>query len=193
MRTKINKFINYIFLFYLKNKYKKLKVGKNVRIDWNSDITLHNNRCIIGNNVILQSISKGYHAGMPFPSAILIDVKGAFVEIGDETSIHGCYIHAQKGIKIGSKCAIAAGVNIIDCNGHRIDSLDRNKDRDIPESILIGNNVWIGLNSIILKGTIIGDNSVVSAGSLVKGKFPENSIIAGNPAKVIDTIKSKKI
>lgn len=191
LRRKFNSFLNLIFLFYLKKKYRNLKVGKNVRIDWNSDINLHKNSCVIGNNVIIQSLSRGYHAGMPFSSAILIDVKNSFVEIGDNTSIHGCYIHAQKGISIGAKCAIAAGVHIIDCNGHRLDSLDRNKERDKPENIVIGNNVWIGLNSIILKGSIIGDNCVVSAGSVVKGVFPENSLISGNPAKIIDTIINK--
>jgi acetyltransferase-like isoleucine patch superfamily enzyme len=192
IRKKINNILNFLFLHVLKLKYKGLKVGKNVRIDWNSNIVLHKNRCVIGNNVVIQSLSRGYHAGMPFPSGILIDVKDAFVEIGDYSCIHGCYIHSQKGISIGERCAIASGVHIIDCNGHRLDSLDRNKDRDKPESIVIGNNVWIGINSIILKGTSIGDNSVVSAGSIVKGHFPANSLISGNPAKIVDIIRSVK-
>ena len=49
--------------------------------------------------------------------------------------------------------------------------------------IVIGNNVWIGLNAIILKGSVIGDNSVVTAGSVVKGVFPNNALIQGNPAQ----------
>jgi acetyltransferase-like isoleucine patch superfamily enzyme len=191
IRNRFNRLMNFFFKFYIKRKYNKLSIGSNTRIDWNTFVSLNNNSCNIGSNVIIQSISRGYHAGMPFPSSLFIDVKGASIEIGDDTSIHGCYIHAQKEIKIGSKCAIAAGVNIIDSNGHRLDSTDRNKQRDNPESIIIGNNVWIGLNAIILKGTNIGDNSVVSAGSVVKGHFPENSLISGNPAKIIDTIKIK--
>lgn len=45
--------------------------------------------------------------------------------------------------------------------------------------------MWIGLNALILKGTIIGDNCVVGAGAVVKGKFPANCVIAGNPAKIV--------
>lgn len=188
IKNRINGFFNKIFLQYLKFRYKKLKIGKNVRIDWISNIDIYNNYCKIGDNVIIQSFRKNYHAGIPFPSGILIDITGASVEIGDNTYIHGTYIHAQNSIKIGNNCAIASGVNIIDSNGHKIASKKRNLHRDKPEQIIIGNNVWIGLNCIILKGTIIGDNSIISAGSVVKGIFPENSIISGNPALLVDKI-----
>ena len=50
---------------------------------------------------------------------------------------------------------------------------------------MLGENVWVGLNAIILKDTVIGNNSVIAAGSVVKGKFPDNALIQGNPAKVI--------
>lgn len=60
---------------------------------------------------------------------------------------------------------------------------------DRPRKITIGRNVWVGLNAIILKGTEIGDNSVVGAGAVVRGKFPANCVIAGNPAKVVKTFE----
>lgn len=185
---RINTLLSKINLVFLKLKFKNLSIGENCRIDWNSYVDISQNRCVIGDNVILQSLQKNYHVGMPFPASILIDVKNAKIEIGNGTSIHGAYIHAQKSIIIGEDCAIAAGVNIIDCNGHVLNSLHRNNVRDIPEEIVIGNNVWIGLNAIILKGSIIGDNCVVGAGSVVKGNFEENSLIMGNPAKFIKTI-----
>lgn len=184
-----NALLNRLNLIYLKMKFKNLKVGKNCRIDWNSYIDVRQNECIIGNNVILQSLKKNYHVGMPFAATILIDVLGAKVKIGDGTSIHGCYVHAQKSIIIGNDCAIAAGVNIIDSNGHVINSKLRKSVRDIPEEIIIGDNVWIGLNAVILKGSNIGDNCVVGAGSIVKGIFEKNSLIMGNPAKVIKKIE----
>lgn len=71
---------------------------------------------------------------------------------------------------------MASGVNIIDGNGHETNSLDRTKGRDLPKEIVIGNNVWIGLNVIVLKGSIIGDNTIIAAGSVVKGIVPANSI-----------------
>ena len=51
--------------------------------------------------------------------------------------------------------------------------------------IFIGNNIWIGAKATILDGTKIGDGSIIAAGAVVKGEFPQNSIIAGVPAKVI--------
>ena len=182
------KILNFLYLKYLRFKYRNLIIGKNTKIDINTAILINDNKLNIGNHVTLRSRSKGYHAGMPFPTTILIDVANARISIGDGTRLNGVYIHAQKEIIIGNNCVIAAGVNIIDSNGHELKSLDRTKGRDIPKEIYIEDNVWIGLNVIILKGTKIGKNSVVAAGSVVKGVFPENSLIAGNPAVQIDKI-----
>jgi acetyltransferase-like isoleucine patch superfamily enzyme len=190
---RIHALLSRLNLAYLKNKYKNLSVGRNCRIDWNSYIDIRNNKCIIGDNVILQSLQKNYHVGIPFPASILIDVKGAKVEIGDGSSLHGVYVHAQKSIKIGKDCAIAAGVNIVDSNGHVLYSKIRKNVRDTPEEIIIGNNVWIGMNAIILKGTVLGDNCVVGAGSVVKGVYETNSLIVGNPAKFIKKIELEDI
>ncbi len=54
--------------------------------------------------------------------------------------------------------------------------------------IKIGNNVFIGINCIILLNTTIGDNCIIGAGSVVRGHFPANSVIIGNPAKVVSTL-----
>ena len=51
--------------------------------------------------------------------------------------------------------------------------------------VIIGKNVWIGMNSLILKNVTIGDNSIIGAGSVVVKDVPKNTIAAGNPAKVI--------
>ena len=91
-------------------------------------------------------------------------------------------------IKIGCYCKITSGVTILAHDYSR--SVFR---RSTPEGIYmggrspvnIGDNVFIGINSIILMGTTIGDNCIIGAGAVVKGNFPSNSVIAGNPAKVI--------
>ena len=57
--------------------------------------------------------------------------------------------------------------------------------------IKIGKNCFIGCNSIILKGTVLGDGCVVGAGAVVAGKFEDNCVIAGNPAKVIKRLEEK--
>ena len=187
----MQKILNYLYIKLLKFKHPNFIHSKNINIDYQSSIIIYNNELNIGENVSIRSRSKGYHAGMPFVSAILIDVQNAKVSIGDNSRLKGVYIHTKKEISIGKNCLIAAGVNIIDSNGHILDSLDRTKGRDVPKEIIIEDNVWIGLNSIILKGTKIGKNSVVASGSVVKGVFPENSLIAGNPAVLIDKINFK--
>lgn len=185
----LSKIKNRIRIIYLKWKYPNIVIGKGVKIDFNSKINIFQNRLIIEEDVKINSRQNGYHAGMPFYSRIFIDVQNAFVHIGSNTRLNGVFIHAQKSIRIGKNCVIAAGVNIIDSNGHEVKSLNRTVGRDIPKEIIIGDNVWIGLNSIVLKGSNIGTNSVIAAGSVVKGQFPNNSIISGNPAKLTDKIK----
>lgn len=142
----------------------------------------------IGSMCSIGTSSRGYHSGMPFYTTILNDGVSSNISIGNNCRINGAYIHAQERIEIGDNCVIAAGVSIMDSNGHEVISFDRTKGRDIPQAIKMGNNVWVGLNVIILKGTLIGDNCVVAAGSVVKGDFPKNSLIMGNPARVVKTL-----
>jgi len=168
---------------------KKLQQGKNCIIDYNTIIELDEGQLILEKNVFLRSNIKKYHAGMPFPTRIFSEGKDAVIKIGNNSRLNGVCVHARKHIEIGANCVIASGVQIIDSNGHELKSLDRTKGTDKASDIYIGTNVWIGINAVILKGTNIGDNSVVSANSVVKGTFPSNSIITGNPAIIVGTIK----
>lgn len=142
----------------------------------------------IGNSCAIGRGSYGYHASMPFYTTILNDGVNSYINIGDNCRINGAYIHSQAFIIIGNNCVMASGITIIDSNAHIVKSLDRTVGRDVPRGIIIGNNVWIGINAIILKDTKIGDNSIVAAGSVVKGEFEANSIIQGNPAVVVGKI-----
>lgn len=62
-------------------------------------------------------------------------------------------------------------------------------DIGILREIIVGDNVFIGMNSIILPGTVIGNNVIVGAGSVVRGKIEDYSIVAGNPATKIGDIR----
>jgi len=70
-------------------------------------------------------------------------------------------------------------------------SIDEKPQTDVGilRNIVVGKNVFIGMNSIILPGTTIGENVIIGAGSVVRGNIPSNSIVAGNPAAVIGDIK----
>lgn len=143
----------------------------------------------IGDNSIIGKRKHSATIGHFYPTRIKLASKGASLDIGCNVHLNGVYIACRKQISIGDNCRVAAGVVILDYNGHEVRSLDRTKDQDNPMDVLIGNNVWIGTNAIILKGTSIGDNCVVGAGSVVKGFFPPDSIIIGNPATVSSTIE----
>jgi len=88
-------------------------------------------------------------------------------------------------IEIGDHVAIAGGSEIITHDGAIWSFLDDFPNADVFGKVKIGNNVFIGDNCTILPNTTLGDNCVVGAGSVVRGKFPENSVIIGNPAKVV--------
>ena len=111
------------------------------------------------------------------------------IEIGDDVRInHGVIIRATKGggVKIGDKTGIAPNVYIIDMDHGTAAGNDYHAQPDSVEKVIIGKNVWIAQDCTILKGSIIGDNAICAAKSVVTGKtIPENAIAAGVPAKVI--------
>jgi acetyltransferase-like isoleucine patch superfamily enzyme len=99
------------------------------------------------------------------------------------------------GVKIGQRCRVrtmsfSTEPYLIEIGDHVADGATWCFEDDVEGGgifgkIVIGNNVFIGINCIILSNTSIGDNCIVGAGSVVRGQFPENSVIAGNPAQII--------
>ena len=99
-----------------------------------------------------------------------------------------CYIQGINGILIGDDTIFGPGVGIISAN-HNPHDLDK---WIATEPIQIGKSCWIGMNSVILPGVKLGDNVIVGAGSVVTKSFPDNVVIAGNPAKIISSSKKVK-
>jgi acetyltransferase-like isoleucine patch superfamily enzyme len=93
----------------------------------------------------------------------------------------GCYIQALNGIEFGFNVYVGPNVVIVSAN-HDLDDYDRHT-KNPP--IIIGDNVWIGANSVILPGVRIGNNVAIGAGSVVNKDIPDNSIVNGNPCQVI--------
>jgi len=104
--------------------------------------------------------------------------KGINCDPGDSP---GVYIQANNGIKLGSNVGFSPGVKVISSNH----SLSNYKIHSKCSPIMIGDNVWVGANSVILPSVNIGDNVVIGAGSVVSKNIPSNSIAVGNPCKVI--------
>ncbi|MCR4766632.1 MAG: acyltransferase [Saccharofermentans sp.] len=103
--------------------------------------------------------------------------KGAILSIGDNTSInYNCIFVARKNISIGENCTFGPNVVIFDHDHDFRNAEVMNESGYKEKEIIIGNNVWIGANAIILKNAKIGDNSVVAAGTVVMGEIPSNSV-----------------
>jgi acetyltransferase-like isoleucine patch superfamily enzyme len=96
-------------------------------------------------------------------------------------------------IEIGDHVAIAAGTDFIIHDGAIWCFREEIKNADVLGKINIGNNVFIGNNCTILPNTFVGDNCIIGAGSTVREQFPDNSVIIGNPAKVVMTTSMQKL
>jgi len=123
-----------------------------------------------------------------YQRTIIVARYGGKISIGADTGISGSTIYAMDSITIGKRVIIGGNCKIIDNDFHPLHGSKRlpQKPEDIKQNpIIIGDDCFIGANSIILKGTVLGKNCVVGAGSVVSGTWPDNSIIAGNPAKFL--------
>ena len=114
----------------------------------------------------------------------------AEIIIGDEAKFSGAKICAMSSVRLGDRVRIGGNSTIVDTDFHPIGAQDRidNPKDGKSRPVVIEDDVFIGMNVLILKGTVIGRGSVVGAGSVVSGTHPPNSIIAGNPARVIREI-----
>ena len=175
---KINKIIGKIRVKWLKykyNKYDNVKINE-LNMPSNSNIIINKNSI-----VNIEKLSLNYNVN------IRIRENSKF-EIGRGVSFNnGCIITCRKHIKIGDRCSFGPNVMVFD-NDHDIYS-ENYIDTYVCKDIIIGNNVWVGANVVILKGVTIGDNSVIAAGSVVRHDVPANVIFYNER---IDKIKEYK-
>jgi acetyltransferase-like isoleucine patch superfamily enzyme len=152
----------------------------------------HKSAIVLGNHVSI-------YAGCSFSVGA-----GGRCSVGDFTLLNGALVMVEERIEIGSHCLISWNVGIADSDFHPLPPAQRLIDaealapfyKDRPprptlttRPVIIGDNVWIGMNATILKGVRIGDNSVVAAGSVVTKSVEPNTVVAGNPAVPIKTFK----
>ena len=140
----------------------------------------NNNKIFIGSNCCLKNLT--------------IDMKNdnSVIKIGDKTSIEEARITSFEPykIEIGKDCMFSANIVIMNTDVHKIYDIDTGLKTNEGKEISIGNHVWLGIRTIILKGVSICDNAIVAAGSIVTKDVKANTIVSGNPAKQIKENKN---
>lgn len=141
----------------------------------------------VGRGIRLISHSYFSEPGISHPVMIRLLSKNAKLTIGNNVGISGGGICVQTEIVIGDNVMFGANAFVSDTDFHPVSAENRrySKDNIGSKPVRIGNNVFLGMNTIVLKGVSIGDNSIVAAGSIVVKDIPENQIWGGNPAKYL--------
>lgn len=117
--------------------------------------------------------------------------KNAKCKIGDGVNFNnGCILTCRERIEIGNNVLFGPNVMIFD-HDHNYKAKDM-KNEFIKDKIIIEDNCWIGANSIILKGTRIGKNSVIAAGSIVKNSVPDNTVFYNEKIEKMKNINIKE-
>ena len=184
-------------LFYVDAFLWRVKVGKGASIFGRVYLRrAPRSVFIIGDNCrILSRFDSNLH-GLNHSSMISCLQPGSEIRIGEDCGFSGVIICSSLSVTIGNRVMIGANTRIVDTDSHSLDFRERHPryfnllNNDFKEyvkckPIVIEDDVFIGMNSIILKGVRIGSGSVIGAGSVVICDVPNNSIYAGNPAKFI--------
>lgn len=163
-------------------RLKGVKFEKNSFIGPGYDIAPALKGVIIGKNVLI-----GRNAWLDISRY----TKGAQIIIKDKTQIgRNVMISAAKKITIGEKCLISYNVSLLDHDHNFVPDISVFESGITePREIIIEDNCFIGAHSFILKGVRLGKQCVVGANSVVVDSFPDYSVIAGNPARLVKSLK----
>ena len=129
--------------------------------------------------------------GVAHPLVLRTLNSDAKISIGAKVGISGGSICAAREVSIGDAVLLGADVMVMDTDFHPLHPSGRNASSASAvgaEPVRIGNNVFVGTRSIVLKGVDIGDNSVIGAGSVVTRSVPAGMVAAGNPCRVIGSL-----
>lgn len=137
----------------------------------------------IGANCLFNSNDTYNLIGINKKSIISTILPNAELIIGNNCGFSGVVIGCFKSIQLGDNIKCGANTLITDSDWH----LEDPRSGQL-KGIVIGDNVWIGINVVVLKGVTIGKNTVIGANSVVTKDIPSNVIAAGNPCKVIKKI-----
>ncbi len=153
-------------------------------------IIKNNGYCKIGENVTFKSSFSSNYVGLSKKCSVFIDTNASLI-IGSNAGFSGISIYCSRAITIGNYVNCGGNVSIWDTDFHPLDFEDRRMhriDKIASSPVTVGDDVFIGANTIVLKGVAIGNRSVIGAGSIVTKQIPADEIWAGNPARFIKKI-----
>lgn len=160
-----------------------VKMGKNVNFDGKCYFErFPGTKISIGNNCQFRSRKSSNLIGINRPCIISTHLSGfnSKIKIGNNCGFSGTVIGAFKLIKIGNNVRCGANTLITDSDWHLDDPRS-----GIPADVIIEDNVWLGVNVIVLKGVTIGTNTVIGANSVVTKSIAANVVAAGNPCIIV--------
>lgn len=177
-----------VFYYEPMLRYRCEKIGKNLQLESVPPSITGYGKIFLGDHVHFSDNVDIVVAGKVYPEPTLT--------IGNNSYIgYRNIISAFQGINIGNNCLLAEGVKIYDNISHPLDPERRRKKEPVAKEdispVIIGDDVWIGTDSIILKGVKIGRGSIIGAGSVVTKDVPPYTLAAGNPARPIKQIYSQ--
>ncbi len=143
-----------------------------------------------GEGFSLRSATRSNPLGANHPVILCTWQAGAVLEIGDNFAMTGGSLCAAERITIGNNVAIGANSTLIDTDFHPLDPKTRRQSPQGAQTapIRIEDDVFIGMNCLVLKGVTIGECSIIGAGSVVTKSIPPSVIAGGNPARVLRTL-----
>ncbi|MFN8533434.1 MAG: DapH/DapD/GlmU-related protein [Dehalococcoidia bacterium] len=156
---------------------RRLRIGRNFRTNGRL-VVLGPGRVRIGDDVNAWS-----HAET---NVLITFARDSRIAIGAGTRLNGAGIQARTTVTIGKRCILGSTL-LLDTDHHPLDPARRH-DASAPVAsapIRVGDNVWLGGQSAVLKGVTIGENSVVAFRSVVASDVPANVVVAGNPARIV--------
>jgi acetyltransferase-like isoleucine patch superfamily enzyme len=181
-------------LFFVTINYIALKRGrvsyKSFPVIYGELIIKNNGHCELGQNVTFKSKLSSNYVGLTKKCSVFVE-PGAKLTIGDNSGFSGISIYCSKSIAIGSYVTCGGNVSIWDTDFHPLDFRERRIHKTtaiVSSCVEIGNDAFLGANSIVLKGVRIGNRSIIGAGSVVVKTVPDDEIWAGNPARFIRKI-----
>ncbi len=173
----------YFFLFFLHINLRINGVVYGKRLSGNQCLIKNVGHIELGDDISLNS----YPDGELYKCGLFTQIDSALIKIGNNCKFNGTIIQARNKIIIGDDSIFGHGVVVLDSNSHNVslDWMTRRTGKIVDSPVIIGKNVWVGRDSIILKGVHIGNNSIIAAGSVVTKDVPDNQLFGGNPAAFI--------